>query len=100
MGSVTTREIDASAEGNAAFSGELLWVWPDRSKSMKAIKTIMIAALLAGASSLAMAQTSGSTAGNAATSGGSGTHQGAMRSGSASSNQKVLKNQNGYRGQQ
>jgi hypothetical protein len=40
---------------------------------------------------------SGSTAANAAASGGSGTHKGAIKSGSAASNQKVLQNQNGYR---
>ena len=39
------------------------------------IKLAMAAALLAGASSFALAQTSGSTAGNAAASGGPGTHQ-------------------------
>jgi hypothetical protein len=37
-----------------------------------------------------------STEGNAAASGGPGTHAGAMKSGSASSNQKVYGNQNGY----
>lgn len=63
---------------------------------MSKAKTIPIAtALLLGASSLAMAQT---TENNAAASGGSGTHAGAMKSGSASSNQKVEKNQNGYSG--
>ena len=40
---------------------------------------------------------SGSTAANAAASGGSGTHRGALKTGSAASNQKVLYNQNGYR---
>jgi Spy/CpxP family protein refolding chaperone len=69
---------------------------------MSNIKTLAIAAaLLVGASSLAMAQSTqnsapGSTQNNAAASGGPGTHVGAMRSGSAESNQKVLKNQNGY----
>jgi hypothetical protein len=56
-------------------------------------------ALLIGASSLAMAQSSqgnSSTQNNAAASGGPGTHAGAMKSGSAESNQKVQKNQNGY----
>jgi hypothetical protein len=63
---------------------------------MSKAKTIAIAtALLLGASSLAMAQTTDS---NAAASGGSGTHAGAMKSGSASNNQKVQKNQNGYSG--
>jgi hypothetical protein len=48
--------------------------------------------------SLAMAQQTGSPAGNAAASGGPGTHQGAEKTGSASNNQKVEKNQNGYQG--
>jgi hypothetical protein len=65
---------------------------------MSTIKTLAIAVALAvGASSLAMAQT-GSPAGNAAASGGPGTHQGAEKTGSASNNQKVEKNQNGYQG--
>jgi hypothetical protein len=63
---------------------------------MSKAKTIAVAAaLLIGASSLAMAQ---STDNNAAASGGSGTHAGAMKSGSASNTQKVEKNQNGYSG--
>jgi hypothetical protein len=81
---------------------------------MSGVKTLAIAAvLLAGASSFAMAQGTmgtqapqgsksqqqGSTAGNAASSGGPGTHAGAMKTGIASSNQKVLHNQNGYQGQ-
>jgi hypothetical protein len=37
-----------------------------------------------------------STEGNAAASGGPGTHAGAMRSGSAANSQKVYGNQNGY----
>jgi hypothetical protein len=70
---------------------------------MKSIKTLAIAAaLLAGASSLAMAgsmnQTSGSsTEQNAAASGGPGTHVGAPKTGTADSNAKVLHNQNGYK---
>jgi hypothetical protein len=40
---------------------------------------------------------SGSTSVNAAASGGSGTHKGALKTGSSASNQKVLKNQSGYR---
>ena len=40
---------------------------------------------------------SGGTAANAAASGGSGTHRGALKTGSGASNQKVLQNQNGYR---
>ncbi len=66
---------------------------------MSTIKTLAIAAALAvGASSLAMAQQTGTPAGNAGMSGGPGTHQGAQKTGSASSNQKVQKNQNGYQG--
>ncbi len=53
------------------------------------IKLAMAAALFAGASSLALAQTSGSTQGNAAASGGPGTHQvGGPKTGSASNTQK------------
>jgi Spy/CpxP family protein refolding chaperone len=69
---------------------------------MSTIKTLAIAAALAvGASSLAMpamAQQTGNPASNAASSGGPGTHQGAEKTGSASNNQKVEKNQNGYQG--
>jgi hypothetical protein len=66
---------------------------------MSTIKTLAIAAALAvGASSLAMAQQTGSPAGNAAMSGGSGTHQSSEKTGSASNTQKVQKNQNGYQG--
>jgi hypothetical protein len=66
---------------------------------MLTFKTLAIAAALAvGASSLAMAQQTGSPAGNAAASGGPGTHQGAQKTGSASNKQKVEKNQNGYQG--
>ncbi|MFY9695385.1 MAG: hypothetical protein WA776_19335 [Xanthobacteraceae bacterium] len=65
------------------------------------IKMAIAAALLAGASSMAMAQMSGSTTGNAAASGGLGTHQvGGPKTGSASNTQKVMKNQNGYQGRQ
>ncbi len=61
---------------------------------MSTIKKIAVAAaLLVGASSLAMAQ---STQNNAAASGGAGTHAGAMKSGSAENNQKVYGNHNGY----
>ena len=64
---------------------------------MSTIKTLAIAAALAvGASSLAMAQQTGTPAGNAGMSGGPGTHQGAEKTGSASNSQKVQKNQNGY----
>ena len=65
------------------------------------IKVAMAAALLAGASSFALAQTNGSTEGNAAASGGAGTHQvGGPKTGTASNTQKVMKNQNGYQGRQ
>jgi len=64
---------------------------------MSTMKTLAIAAaLLAGASTLAMAQ---NTSGNAAASGGSGTHQSAQKTGSAANTQKVMKNQNGYQQQ-
>ena len=60
------------------------------------IKTLAIAgAMLLGASSLALAQ---STSNNAASSGGPGTHVGSQKTGSASNAQKVEKNQNGYSG--
>jgi Spy/CpxP family protein refolding chaperone len=66
---------------------------------MMTIKTLVIAAALAvGASSLAMAQQTRTPAGNAAASGGPGTHQGAEKTGSASNKQKVEKNQDGYQG--
>jgi len=64
---------------------------------MKLSKTLAIAAaLLMGASTFAMAQSNSSL--NAKMSGGSGTHQSAQKTGSASNTQKVIKNQNGYRG--
>jgi hypothetical protein len=66
---------------------------------MSTLKTLAIAAALAlGASSLAMARTTGNPAGNAAMSGGSGNHQSTQKTGSASNTQKVQKNQNGYQG--
>jgi hypothetical protein len=62
---------------------------------MKNIKSLAIAAaLLAGASSLAMAA---STEQNAAASGGPGTHVGAPKTGTADSDAKVIHNQNGYK---
>lgn len=68
------------------------------------IKIAIAAALVAGASSLAMAQqttTNPDTKGNAAMSGGSGTHQsGGLKTGSQSNLQKQMGNQNGYQGQQ
>lgn len=72
---------------------------------MKSFKYVAIAtALVLGASTAAMAQSSGMSSGNSTTqnsaaSGGPGTHVGAPKTGSASSNQKVLHNQNGYRGE-
>ena len=41
----------------------------------------------------------GNPASNAAASGGGGTHHDAQKTGSAANNEKVLKNQNGYRPQ-
>ncbi len=69
---------------------------------MSTFKTLAIAAALAiGASSLAMAQgMSGNTAGNAAASGGAGTHSSAQRTGSAANTNKVIRNHNGYSGRQ
>jgi hypothetical protein len=80
----------------------------NRRNSMKTtFKIAIAAALLAGATSLAMAQMnnpnspSSSTAGNAAASGGPGTHQvGGPKTGSASNTEKVMKNKNGYDKQQ
>jgi hypothetical protein len=72
---------------------------------MSTLKTLALAsALVFGASQVVLAQAGpntpgGTTANDAAASGGSGTHKGAQRTGSASSNQKVMKNQNGYQGQ-
>jgi Spy/CpxP family protein refolding chaperone len=67
---------------------------------MLIVKTLAIAAALAvGASSFALAQ-QGNTMGNAAASGGSGTHQSSQKTGSAANTQKVQKNQNGYKRQQ
>jgi hypothetical protein len=66
---------------------------------MSTIKILVTAAaLLAGASAMtvAQAQMSGSTSGNAAASGGSGTHRDTPRTGSADTNSKVMHNQNGY----
>lgn len=65
---------------------------------MMKVKTLALAVALAiGASSFALAQ-QGNPARNAAASGGSGTHQSAPKTGSAANTQKVLHNQNGYRG--
>ena len=67
---------------------------------MSALKTLAIAAALAvGASSFALAQ-QGNPARNSEMSGGSGTHQSSQKTGSKSNTQKVLKNENGYRGRQ
>jgi uncharacterized protein YdeI (BOF family) len=66
---------------------------------MSTLKTLAVAsALILGASQFALAQggMSGSTTNDSAASGGSGTHSSSQKTGSASSNQKVLKNQNGY----
>jgi hypothetical protein len=70
---------------------------------MTIAKSLALAsALLIGASSLAMAQSTmsqptGSTQQNAAKSGGPGTHVGAPKTGTADSDAKVLHNQNGYK---
>jgi hypothetical protein len=58
-----------------------------------AVVTLMIA-LSNGA--FAQQTAPGNTATNASRSGGPGTHVGAERTGSASNNEKVLGNQNGY----
>jgi hypothetical protein len=67
------------------------------------IKTSLVVTIIAlsiGLSNVAFAQQStGNTATNAARSGGPGTHVGAERTGSVSSNDKVLGNHNGYSGQ-
>lgn len=64
---------------------------------MSILKTLIITAAAAvGAVSFAMAQDN--PASNAGMSGGSGTHQSAQKTGSAANDQKVLHNQNGYRG--
>jgi len=66
---------------------------------MTALKTLAIAAAIAvGASSFALAEES-NPAGNAAKSGGSGTHQSSQKTGSKANTEKVLKNENGYQGQ-
>jgi hypothetical protein len=71
---------------------------------MSTLKTLVIAsALIAGASQMAFAQTAqggpnGNPATNAQMSGGSGSHQSSQKTGSASNDAKVLKNQNGYQG--
>ena len=66
----------------------------------KTIIAVTIIALSIGLSNVAFAQQStGNTATNAARSGGPGTHVGAERTGSVSSNDKVLGNHNGYSGQ-
>jgi len=75
---------------------------------MKSIKTIaMAAALVAGVSTMALAQSGNGPSGmsqpgssteqNAKASGGPGTHVGAPKTGTAESNAKVLHNQNGYK---
>jgi hypothetical protein len=72
---------------------------------MNTIKTIGVAIGIAfAASSFAFAQQGNPTAGgqgnpaaNAAASGGGGTHQNSLKTGSAQSSQKVLRNQQGYR---
>jgi hypothetical protein len=71
----------------------------------KAIRIAIAVAFLAGTASVAMAQgagpgsESGNTMGNAASSGGAGTHTTSQKTGSAANTQKVMKNQNGYQPQ-
>lgn len=69
---------------------------------MSMLKILAIAAAVAiGSLSFALGQTGyteqGNTAGNAAASGGGGTHQNSLRTGSGRSTQKIHRNQNGYR---
>ncbi len=65
---------------------------------MTKVRTFALAAaLLTGAASMALAQSTGNPANNARASGGSGTHQSSQVTGSSSNTQKVIKNQNGYR---
>ncbi len=65
---------------------------------IKAGLAITVVTLVIALSNGAFAQTTnGNTAINASRSGGPGTHVGAERTGSASNNQKVLGNHNGYR---
>jgi hypothetical protein len=64
---------------------------------MMTMKTLGLAVGIAfAASSFAFAQ-QGNTGANAAASGGAGTHQNSLRTGSAASTQKNLRNQQGYR---
>lgn len=64
---------------------------------MITMKTLGLAIGIAFAASSFAAAQQGSPAGNAAASGGSGTHQTAQKTGSAANTQKVLGNQQGYR---
>ncbi len=65
---------------------------------IKAGLAIAVVTLVIALSNGAFAQTAGGNAAvNASRSGGPGTHVGAERTGSASNNQKVLGNHNGYR---
>lgn len=65
---------------------------------MSALKIFATAAaVLIGASSLVMAQTSGSVRHDSAASGGAGTHSSSVKTGGAANTQKIQKNQNGYR---
>jgi hypothetical protein len=66
---------------------------------MSTMKTLGLAIGIAfAASSFAFAQ-QGSAPANAAASGGAGTHQNSLRTGSGASTQKVQRNQQGYRRQ-
>ena len=66
---------------------------------IKSALAVTAVALIFALSNSAFAQqtTIGNTASNASRSGGAGTHVGAERTGSASNNEKVLGNHNGYR---
>jgi hypothetical protein len=70
--------------------------WEIRMSTIKIFVTA--AALLVGASAVTVtqAQMSGSSSGNAAMSGGSGSHRDTPKTGSADTNSKVIHNRNGY----
>jgi hypothetical protein len=65
------------------------------SQTVKSIA--IVATVLLGAASMAMAQAPGSVRRNHMASGGPGTHSTQLKTGSASNTQKLMKNQNGYR---
>jgi hypothetical protein len=66
---------------------------------MSTMRTLGLAIGIAfAASTFAFAQQDNNPAANAAASGGSGTHQTSQKTGSAANTQKVMGNQQGYRG--